>query len=296
MPSEALLHAPVTAPASSPVTAPSNAPASAPALAPRSFERVSALFHSVSGIRLTPAKHALVVTRLAKLANESGEGDLDRYVERLLGGALPPDETTRVIDRLTTNETYFFREREHFRHFADLLERQPQRRWQVWSAASSSGEEVYSLAMLMADRLGLADHAWQLLGTDLSTAMVQHARRALYPENRTREIPGPYLKRYCLKGTGAHEGQLLVERTLRQRARFETLNLMEPLPAGHGPFDAIWLRNVLIYFEHEAKVGIVRRLLQVLAEGGVLYTGHAESLANLGLPIRSVAPAVYVHA
>ena len=276
--------------------APSGQPAGAPALTPRSFERVSALFHRVSGIRLTPAKHALVVTRLARLAGESGEGDLDRYVDRLLGGALPPEETTRVIDRLTTNETYFFREREHFRHFAGLVERQPPRRWQVWSAACSSGEEVYSLAMLLADRLGLAEQRWQLLGTDLSTAMVEQARRALYPSGRTQDIPEPYLKRYCLKGTGEHEGLLLVDRSLRQRVRFETLNLMEPLPAGHGPFDAIWLRNVLIYFDNDAKAGIVGRLLQVLAPGGVLYTGHAESLANLGLPIRSVAPAVYVQA
>jgi chemotaxis protein methyltransferase CheR len=268
----------------------------APSLTARGFERVSQLFHAVSGIRLTPAKHALVVTRLAKLAAESGEDDLDRYVDRLLGGGLPPAETTRVIDRLTTNETYFFREPAHFRHFAELLEQHPTREWRVWSGASSSGEEIYSVAMLMADRLGLEDPRWSILGTDLSTAMVEHARRALYGSSRTRDIPVPYLKRYCLKGTGAQEGQLLVDRALRQRTRFETLNLMEPLPAGFGPFDAIWLRNVLIYFEVEAKVAIVRRVLEVLAPHGVLYTGHAESLANLALPIRSLAPAVYVHA
>jgi len=268
----------------------------APSLTTRSFERVSRLFQGVSGIRLTPAKHALVVTRLAKLAAECGEQDLDRYVDRLVGGELPPEETTRVIDRLTTNETFFFREPEHFRHFADLLERHPTREWRVWSGASSSGEEIYSLAMLMADRLGLDGGRWSILGTDLSTAMVEHARRALYASNRTRDIPVPYLKRYCLKGTGPQEGQLLVDRSLRQRTRFETLNLMEPLPADFGPFDAIWLRNVLIYFELEAKAAIVRRVLGALAPHGVLYTGHAESLANLGLPIRSLAPAVYVRA
>jgi chemotaxis protein methyltransferase CheR len=267
-----------------------------PALSARNFERVSALFQNVSGIRLTAAKHALVVTRLARLAGEAGESDLDRYVERLLAGALPPAETTRVVDRLTTNETYFFREPEHFRHFAELLERHPERPWRVWSGASSSGEEIYSLAMLMADRLGQGDHRWSVLGTDLSTAMVEQGRRALYPAGRTNGIPGPYLKRYCLKGTGEHEGRLLVAGALRQRTRFETLNLMQPLPAGHGPFDAIWLRNVLIYFDVEAKTAIVRRVLQALAPHGVLYTGHAESLVSLGLPIRGLAPAVYVHA
>jgi len=271
------------------------APAS-PQLSARSFERVTTLFRQVSGIRLTEAKHALVVTRLAKLASESGEVDLDRYVESLFAGALPDEEVTRVIDRLTTNETYFFREPEHFRHFADLLERHPERPWRVWSGASSSGEEIYSLAMLMADRLGLDAHPWSIVGTDLSTAMVSQARRALYGGGRTQGIPPAYLKRYCLKGTGDYEGQLLVDRHLRQRTHFETLNLMQALPTDFGPFDAIWLRNVLIYFEHEAKVAIVRRVISALAPQGLLYTGHSESLANLGLPIRSIAPAVYVRA
>jgi chemotaxis protein methyltransferase CheR len=268
----------------------------APQLSARSFEQVTTLFREVSGIKLTEAKHALVVTRLAKLAHEAGADDLDRYVERLFTGALPAEEVTRVIDRLTTNETYFFREPEHFRHFAELLERHPERPWRVWSGASSSGEEIYSLAMLMADRLGLDGHPWSVVGTDLSTAMVSQARRALYGQGRTQGIPPPYLKRYCLRGIGDHEGQLLVDRRLRQRTHFDTLNLMQALPSDFGPFDAVWLRNVLIYFDHEAKVAIVRRVLSTLAPQGLLYTGHSESLANLGLPIRSIAPAVYVRA
>lgn len=277
-------------------TLPERVAPSTPQLSVRSFERVTTLFREVSGIKLTQAKHALVVTRLAKLAHESGEVDLDRYVESLFAGGLPDEEVTRVIDRLTTNETYFFREPEHFRHFADVLERHPERPWRVWSGASSSGEEIYSLAMLMADRLGLDSHPWGIVGTDLSTAMVGQARRALYGQGRTQGIPAAYLKRYCLKGTGEYEGQLLVDRRLRQRTHFETLNLMQALPADFGPFDAIWLRNVLIYFDHEAKVAIVRRVISALAPQGLLYTGHSESLANLGLPIRSIAPAVYVRA
>ncbi len=270
--------------------------AGSPPLSARSFDQVTTLFRQVSGIKLTQAKHALVVTRLAKLAHESGVDNLDHYVESLFTGALPAEEVTRVIDRLTTNETYFFREPEHFRHFAELLERHPERPWRLWSGASSSGEEIYSLAMLMADRLGLDGHPWSIVGTDLSTAMVSQARRALYGQNRTQGVPPPYLKRYCLKGTGDYEGQLLVDRRLRQRTHFDTLNLMQALPGDFGPFDAVWLRNVLIYFEHEAKVAIVRRVISTLSPQGVLYTGHSESLANLGLPIRSIAPAVYVRA
>lgn len=269
---------------------------SAATLSQRGFQRMTDYFHSVSGIRLTAAKHALVTMRLTKLAAEAGEDNLDRYVERLLRGEFAAEEVTRAIDRLTTNETYFFRETEHFRHFAELLERHVQRDWQVWSGASSSGEEIYSLAMLMADRLGLEQHPWSILGTDLSTAMVETGRRARYGAGRTEGIPPAYLKRYCLRGTGAHEGELLIERRLRQRTRFETLNLMQPLPSGHGPFDAIWLRNVLIYFDNEAKAQIVSRVLTALAPHGVLYTGHAESLSNLNLPVKSIAPAVYMRA
>jgi chemotaxis protein methyltransferase CheR len=263
-------------------------------LSPRAFDRVTAMFESVSGIKLAPAKHSLVVMRLAKLAAEAGEADLDRYVHRLSSGELGAAEVTRVIDRLTTNETYFFREPEHFRHFGEQLVREPGRRWQVWSGASSSGEEIYSLAMLMAERLGLERHPWQVIGTDLSTAMVESARRALYSGNRTEGIPPVYLKRYCLRGRGRYEGMLLVDQRLRARTRFESLNLMQPLPEGFGPFDAVWLRNVLIYFDNPAKTQIVRRVLDTLAPDGLLYTGHAESLIGLGLPIRSVAPAVYM--
>jgi chemotaxis protein methyltransferase CheR len=264
------------------------------------FQRVSRLFEQVSGIRLTPAKHALVVGRLQRLALEAGEAVIDRYIDRIERGELPDAELTKVVDRLTTNETYFFREPAHFEHFGNWIAEHPRREWKVWSGASSSGEEIYSLAMLMAETLGLPSAAasaprWQILGTDLSTAMIDHARRGLYSLNRTDGIPQDWLKRWCLKGRDAYDGMLLIDRRLRDGVRFEPLNLMQPLPASMGPFDAIWLRNVLIYFEPEAKARIVRAVLGKLAPHGVLYTGHAESLANLGLPVRTLAPAVHVH-
>ena len=210
-------------------------------LSTKGFERVTGLFERVSGIRLTSAKHALVVSRLQRLALEAGEPDLDRYVERLDGGDLAEEHLVKVIDRLTTNETYFFREPDHFDHFSQWLADHPRRRWQVWSGASSSGEEIYSLAMVMAERLGAGAPGgvdWDILGTDLSTAMVDHARRGLYSLHRTDGIPPALLKRWCLKGTGEYDGTLLIDRRLRQRTRFETLNLMHPIPGGMGPFTA----------------------------------------------------------
>ena len=267
-------------------------------LSSKAFDAVTQLFHSVSGIRLNESKQALVNGRLQRLATEAGEPNLEHYVDKLLRGGAPAQEMTRLVDRLTTNETYFFREPQHFNDLADRLEDvKPGQDFKVWSAASSSGEEAYSCAMLLADKLGLAaaSSRWQVIGTDLSTAMVDCARRGLYTLDRARLVPPDYLKRYCLKGQGDQTGQVLMSRELRVKVQFEPANLMQPMPAGLPMFDVIFLRNVLIYFDNEAKAGIVRRVLGQLKPDGVLYTGHAESLTNLGLPVRAVGTAIHGH-
>ncbi len=262
-------------------------------LTEQSFQAVTRMFHSVSGIHLSEAKRPLVTGRLHKLAQERGIDDLNRYVSEVLSRA-HPDELVRVVDKLTTNETYFFREPEHFKFLGGVVDRMAAgSSLRVWSAASSSGEEGYSIAMLLAERLGLA--RWEVLGTDLSTAMVEQARRGLYPMERARHVPAAYLKRWCLKGHGDYDGRLLVSRDLRSRVRFECANLTQDL-GQLGSFDVIFLRNVLIYFDAAGKVDIVRRVLAYLKPGGHLLTGHAESISNLDLPVRSLMPAVYVHA
>ncbi len=261
-------------------------------LSSKAFESVTRLFHSVSGIRLGENKQALVAGRLQRLAAEAGEPDLDAYVDRLVRGNAPAEEMTRVIDRLTTNETYFFREPQHYNDLAARLESHPKgQEFLVWSAASSSGEEAYSAAMVLSDVLGAS--AWRVIGTDLSTAMVETAQRGLYTLERARMVPPDYLKRFCLKGQGPHDGSLLITRELRERVRFQTANLMQQLPSELPKFDVIFLRNVLIYFDNDAKAQIVRRVMQLLKPQGVLYTGHAESLAPLGLPLRSLATAIH---
>jgi chemotaxis protein methyltransferase CheR len=262
-------------------------------LSEHAFHAVTEMFHRVSGIRLTEAKRALVTGRLQKLAQASGASDLDGYVERMVREA-DPEELVRVVDKLTTNETYFFREPQHYEVLVDLLTSGPARggTYRVWSAASSSGEEAYSLAMVLAEKMGT--RPWEVMGTDLSTTMVSNARRALYPMERAQNMPPKYLKRWCLKGQDDMEGQLLISGELRSRVRFECANLTQPLP-DVGMFDVIFLRNVLIYFDAPGKADIVNRVLTRLKPGGHLFTGHAESLTNLNLPVRAVAAAVYVH-
>ena len=268
-------------------------------LSNKAFEAVTRLFHNVSGIKLAESKHALVTGRLQRLATEAGETDIEVYVDKLLRGGAPAQEMTRLIDRLTTNETYFFREPQHYNDLAERLAAvRSGQEFKVWSAASSSGEEAYSAAMLMSDVLGANGETarWQIIGTDLSTAMVESARRGLYTMERARMVPPDYLKRFCLKGQGAQTGQVLMSRELRSRVHFEAANLMQPLPDSLPMFDVIFLRNVLIYFDTEAKAQIVQRVLGRLKPEGVLYTGHAESLSNLGLPVRIVSTAVHGHA
>lgn len=261
-------------------------------LSDRSFEAVTAMFREVSGIKLGTAKRALVTGRLQRLAQDRGMTDLNAYVQTLLDGE-DSHELVRLVDRLTTNETYFFREPQHF----DALEAHAKqadrsRTFRVWSAASSSGEEAFSIAMVLAETVGRGP--WEVVGTDLSSAMVDSARRALFPLERARHLPQDLLQRYCLKGQGEHEGYLLIARELRERVRFEGANLMRELP-DIGLFDVVFLRNVLIYFDSDAKREILLRVISHLKPDGLLFTGHAESVANLDLPLKTLSSAVYAH-
>jgi chemotaxis protein methyltransferase CheR len=254
------------------------------------FDAVCKMFHSVSGIQLHAGKRALVTGRLIKLAQARGIEDVNEYVDWVLRDQ-DPAELVKVVDKLTTNETYFFREPEHFTLLAKLAgQHRGGEAFRVWSGASSSGEEAYSIAMVLADKL--QGGRWEVVGTDLSTTVVAQARRGLYALERARATPQDYLRRFCRKGQGPYDGTLLVARELRDRVNFMTANLMEPLP-DIGLFDVIFLRNVLIYFDNPAKAEIVRQVITRLKPGALLFTGHAESLNNLGLPLRTVQPAVY---
>jgi chemotaxis protein methyltransferase CheR len=261
------------------------------ALSPQSFKAVTDYFFERSGIRLGPDKHALVQGRLQRLAAEASQGDINHYIRSVLNGS-DTQELTRVVDRLTTNETYFFREPQHFQFLGQFLSEPRQGKpLRIWSAASSSGEEAYSIAMVLHDRLKSSGQ-WEVVGTDLSTSVVETARTGLYPIDRAEGIPEYYRSRYCLKGRDAYEGKMLMAKELRQRVHFMTANLLEPLP-DVGMFDVIFLRNVLIYFDMATKAEIVKRVMKQLHPNGFLLSGHSESLSNLNVPLRTIKPAIY---
>ena len=277
--------------------APARLGVGAKGLSTASFQAVTRLFEQVSGIRLESSKQPLVEGRLQRLATRGGHASVEAYVGHLLRGASGED-LTALVDRLTTNETYFFREPAHFQHLADTArQRRPAAReapLRVWSAASSSGEEAYSAAMVLADILG--NRPWEVVGTDLSTAVVDAARTGAYPLERASRIPRHYLHKYALRRQAPLDGELLLDDRLRERVRFACANLMQDLPGDLGQFDVIFLRNVLIYFDPPGKADILRRVLRQLRPGGFLYVGHAEPIGNLALPLRAVQSAVYVPA
>jgi chemotaxis protein methyltransferase CheR len=263
----------------------------------QSFTAVADLFERAAGIRYGPEKKQTVAMRLIRLAQEKGAASIDAYLDQTIRSN-DAGEIRRIVDRLTTNETYFFREPQHFEFLERMLQGHDRRRpFRVWSAASSSGEEAYSVAMVLADHLGM-NGSWEVIGTDISSSVVAAAQAGLYGMERIDGVSRQRLQKYCLKGGGDYAGKLLMSRELRARVRFEQANLMLAFaPAlALGTFDVIFLRNVLIYFDADAKTRIVANCLAHLAAHGYFFTGHAETLTGITWDLAAVQPAVYERA
>ena len=255
------------------------------------FMRFQRFIFEAAGITMPDSKKALITGRLSKRLTALGLGSFGEYF-KLLASGLHPNEVQMAVDLLTTNETYFFREIQHFEFLRTLAlkERSRPQPFRLWSAASSSGEEAYSMAMVLADCMQTTP--WEILGTDISTRVIEGARRALYSMERGRHIPPDYLRRFCRKGTGDYEGQLLIDSHLRSKVMFRPLNLNTALP-DLGQFDMVFLRNVMIYFNNETKRQVVARVIATLKPGGYFCVGHSESLNDITQAVKMVASAIY---
>jgi len=257
----------------------------------RAFQDIRAWIREVAGINLSNQKRALVVGRLSARLKHHGLASYAEYF-RLLTSGREPAEVQIAIDRLTTNETQFFREPRHFDFLREriLPLRSTRHVFRAWSAAASSGEEPYSIAMILAASLG--DAAWELVASDLSARVLERARSGHYALARATSIPRPLLEAYCLKGIGTQAGTLLIEPRLRSRVRFEQINLIEPLPR-IGVFDVIFIRNVMIYFDMPTKRDVVARVLRQLRPDGYLIVGHSETLNGVTEALEPVVPSIY---
>jgi len=257
----------------------------------REFNLFRDFIYKKAGINLSDEKKTLVTSRLSKRLRHYSLDSFKAYYD-LLTSPDSASEKQMAIDLLTTNETYFFREPKHFTYLEKeiLTQWNNRRTLRLWSAASSSGEEAYSLAMLFDDMLG--SKPWEIFGSDISTKVLKKAQQGHYLQNRIDGIPKEYLQKYCLKGTGEHQGTLLIDSKLRKRVTFSQVNLKEPI-RNVGAFDIIFLRNVLIYFDIETKTKIVNQLIDKLQPEGYLFIGHSESLKGINERLKTVAPTVY---
>jgi chemotaxis protein methyltransferase CheR len=272
-------------------------------ITPKEFTLFRALVHKEAGINLTEVKKPLLVGRLMRRLREL---ELRRFEDYYQLVERDPAERVRMIDSICTNETHFFREPRQFeflaqqalpRWIAEAAAAKRPRRLRVWSAACSTGEEPYSLAMLLLDHLPPGS-GWdvEVLASDLSSKALDRARAAVWPLEKSKEIPPAQLKRYMLRGSGPQEGRMKAGPEIRALVKFQRANLREDRYSVPGPFDLILCRNVLIYFDPPTKAHVVERLLGQLAVGGYLLLGHAESLTGQVGGVRSVGPNVYVHA
>lgn len=256
----------------------------------KEFQLFQKLIEDKLGIFLPAQKKALLSNRLWKRLQACGVKRFSDYYQ-LIQSPQGKFELNKALELITTNETYFFREQKHFDYLRnDILPGvYPGKKFRVWSAASSTGEEPYSIAMTLKDRC-TAD--WELVSSDVNQSVLEQAKMGIYPDARARHIPEDYLRRFCRKGIKAQAGNIRVNSDLRQTVQFFYLNLHEPFP-DIGKFNLVFLRNVLIYFENNNKTKILERIAETLLPDGILFVGHSESLHGLSSRFVPVRPAIY---
>lgn len=258
------------------------------------FNAICEILYDAVGLSYNDSKKSLILSRLAPRIQKLALGGFSDYLA-LLEGEDGAAEFQMMVDLLTTNETYFFREPKHY----ELLEKEfsasrSKAPLAIWSAASSFGDEAYSTAMLLSDLqiAGKIGPDWSILATDISHRVLMSAKEAIYPQDRLRDVSPDRLRRYCLKGEGPAEGQSMVVDKLRARVQFGQLNLCKAFD-GIGPFDVVFLRNVLIYFDVATKRDVVDRVLQTLKPGGLFFLGTAEGRVQCATPLLTVQPGAF---
>lgn len=265
----------------------------------RIFERFSEFIKAELGIKMPASKKTLLEARLQKRLRELCMSTHEEYCDYLFSPQGMEDELVNLVDVVTTNTTDFFREPKHF----DLMQEKvlpelfarggASRTMSIWSAGCSSGEEPYTLAMVMSEFARQnAGFTFKILATDISTQVLRMAVRAVYPETKIGPIPQEYRKRYLLRSKDRTRRLVRIGPDARNHVRFRRLNFMEEF-SFDGMLDIIFCRNVVIYFDRPTQEMLFSRFCRKLAPGGYLFIGHSESLAGMNLPLEPVAPTVY---
>lgn len=261
-----------------------------PEISAQEFAQYQRLLYELTGISLNDTKKPLVASRLLPRLRHYGMKSFSEYL-RLV--KTDPNESQHMTDLLTTNETRFFREDAHLAFLKGELQRTSSqgKNYSLWSAASSSGEEAYSMAMICAEVLGV-NGSFQILGSDISQRILDRATRAVYAMDRAATIPLDLLKKYCLRGVRSNEGTFTIIPELKRHVEFRQVNLLE-IPRSLGSFDFVFLRNVMIYFDQPTRSRIIESIAPLLSRDGCLIIGSAESLLGITTSLVSVGPNVY---
>ena len=245
-----------------------------------------------AGIDLKDTKQKLVEGRLAARLRHYNLNSYSAYF-KIITQKNESVEAQMAIDLLTTNETYFFREPKHFIFLKDNILRlhKSNSEFRVWCAASSTGEEPYTLALLL--EAFLQHKNWKMIASDINKQVLEKAAAGHYGLDRAHNIPKSLLHKYCLRGNGSQQGTFLVDQLLRDKIKFTQLNLIEPLP-NVGMFDVIFLRNVMIYFDNETREKVVHKIIDHLKPGGHLFVSHSESLIGISHQLKMVQPSIFI--
>jgi chemotaxis protein methyltransferase CheR len=266
----------------------------------KTFARFSKFIHTEIGIKMPDAKKTMLQARLQKRLWKLGLTSFDEYCDYLFSSEGMENELAHMIDVVTTNKTEFFREPKHFEYLVqqvlpNLIERKGLRdTFMVWCAGCSTGEEVYSLAMVLNE---FAEQTYGfhffILGTDISTKVLEQAQDGIYEEERIESIPKSLRKKYLLKSRDLDRQLVRIIPELRTFVRFRRLNFMDRNFGLREPMDIIFCRNVIIYFDRVTQEGVLNRICRHLNPGGYLFTGHSETLNGMDLPLLPVSHTVY---
>ena len=263
------------------------------------FEYIRGLVYQHSRISLGADKRELVSARLGKRLRATGQPTIGSYCE-LLQAETDGNELAHLIDEISTNHTFFFRESAHFEFLTrtalpEMRARLAQERWPaflVWSAACSSGEEPYSIAMTM-EESPASTWPWRIECTDISHRILAKAAAGIYRQEAVEKLTPDRIRRFFERGHGPQEGNYRVKAALRSLLGFQQLNLLEGEPPCPGPFHVIFCRNVMIYFDRQTQTELVQKLTSRLVPGGYLFVGHSESLTGIKHNLQAVRPAIY---
>lgn len=254
----------------------------------REFKVLRELIHRETGIALAEYKRTLVCSRLARRLRHHGLSTYADYYDLLTNADPEKRELREMINAITTNKTDFFREYHHFeflaQHVFPAVAREHAPRLRLWSAGTATGEEAYSLAITVCEAFGLRLNECdiKILATDIDTQVLEHAESGLYTLDQIAPVAPNLQRRYFLRGVGMQEGKVMAKPVLRSLIRFRRLNLIETPWPMHGPFDVIFCRNVLIYFDKATRQCLLEHFAAMLKEGGYLMLGHSESIHGHG--------------